>query len=367
MKGYLKMRKYYLDNMKWSIILLVLVFHTISIFSSCKAPMSFNAPGIPVLDVIGYIIYPWFMPCMFVAAGTSAKFALKKRDERTFIKERAKKLLIPFVAYLVLVGPFASALSFKVENLDKVFSKLPSFVVALIRIVSGMGPAWFLIQLFLISLVFLLIRKLDKYQKLLRLGSKANITVLLLLYFPVLLSAQFLYVSLTFRNILYLFMFLLGYFVFSQDRAIETLKIYALALFFAGLGAVQTYFCWGKVYQTVVNDWLVMLYTWVMILAVFACFARYFDRHTNFTVAMSGLSFGIYLFHYVPMIYIAYFLDTKLSLPYLLNYIITFAGALAAAVLLTVIVKKTPVLNFLFGLKPKKKVLPDGSDKAQVD
>lgn len=363
------MRKYYLDNMKWSIILLVLVFHTVSIFSSCKAPMSFNAPGISALDGIGYMIYPWFMSCMFVAAGISAKFALKKRDEKTFIKERVKKLLIPFVAYLILVGPFASTLSFKVGNLDKVFLKLPTFVVALIKIVSGMGPAWFLIQLFLILLVFLLIRKLDKNQKLLWLSSKVNILVLLLLYFPVLLSAQFLYVSLTFRNVLYLFMFLLGYSVFSQDKVIEALKIYALPLLFAGLGlgAVQTYFCWGKVYQTVVNDWRVMLYTWVMILAVFGCFAHYFNRHTSFTAIMSGLSFGIYLFHYVPMIYIAYFLETKLNLPYLLNYIITFTGSLAAAVLLTVIVKKIPVLNFLFGLKPKKKVLLACTDKVQID
>lgn len=363
------MRKYYLDNMKWSIILLVLVFHTVSIFSSCKAPMSFNAPGIPALDSIGYMIYPWFMSCMFVAAGVSAKFALKKRDRKTFVKERVKKLLIPFIAYLILVGPFASTLSFKVGNLDKVFSKLPAFVVALIRIVSGMGPAWFLIQLFLISMIFLLIHKLDKNQKLLQLGSKANILVLLILYFPVLLSAQFLYVSLTFRNVLYLFMFLLGYYVFSQDKVIETLKMYALPLLFAGLGlgAAQTYFCWGKVYQAVVNDWLVLLYTWIMILAILGFSARYFDRHTSFTDAMSSLSFGIYLFHYVPMIYIAYFLTTRLNLPDKLNYIITFAGSLAAAILLTVTVKKIPVLNFIFGLKSPKKVLSACTEKVQTD
>jgi hypothetical protein len=318
--------------------------------------MSFNAPGIPALDSIGYMIYPWFMSCMFVAAGISARFALEKRDGKTFIKERVKKLLIPFIVYLILVGSFASALSFKIGNLDKVFSKLPVFAIILIRIVSGMGPAWFLIQLFLISMIFLLIYKLDKNQKLLQLGSKVNILILLMLYFPVLLSAQFLYVSLTFRNVLYLFMFLLGYYVFSHDKVIGTLKRYALPLLFAGLGlgAVQTYFCWGKVYQTAVNDWLVMLYTWIMILAVFGCFARFFDRRTSFTVTMSGLSFGIYLFHYVPMVYIAYFLVTKLNLPYILNYSITFVGSLIAAVLLTVIVKKIPVLNFLFGLQPKK-------------
>lgn len=362
------MRKYYLDNMKWSIILLVLAFHTVCIFSSCKAPMSFNAPGIPVLDSIGYLVYPWFMSCMFAAAGISAKFALEKRSRKSFAKERIKKLLIPFITYLILIGPFASALAFNTGNLDKAFSKLPPFVVALIRVVSGMGPAWFLIQLFLISMIFLLIHKLDKKQKLLQLGSKTNILILLLLYFPVLLSAQLLYEFLTFCNVLYLFMFLLGYYVFSHDKVILILQKYALLLLFTGLGLgiVQTYFCWGKVYQAVVNNWLVMLYTWIMILAVFGCFARFFDSCTGFTAKISGLSFGIYLFHYVPMVYIAYFLVTKLNLPYILNYVIVFAGSLAAAVLLTAAVKKMPVLNFLFALKPKKEASPALASKAQT-
>jgi hypothetical protein len=84
-KEFRKMRKYYLDNMKWFIIILVLVFHVVSIFSSCKGLMSFNEPGIPALDSIGYMIYPWFMSCLFVAAGVSAKYALDKKDKRTFV------------------------------------------------------------------------------------------------------------------------------------------------------------------------------------------------------------------------------------------------------------------------------------------
>lgn len=351
------MRKYYLDNMRWFIILLVLVFHVVSIFSSCKGLMSFNERGIPALDSIGYMIYPWFMSCMFVAAGVSTKYALEKRDRKTFVKERIRKLLIPLVSYTILIGPFASDLSFKVNNLDKQLSKLPTFVVGLIKIISGMGPSWFLLQLFLISLVLLLVLKLDKKQKLMELGSKCKLPVLLLFYFPVLLSAQILYVTYTYRNLLYLLMFLMGYYIFSHDNVIETLKKHAPVLLGAGivLGVIQTYRCWGTFYQGVVNDWVVMLYTWIMILAVFGCFSRFFDRQSKFTARMSGLSFGIYLFHYVPLIYIAYFLSTKCNLPYALNYILTFAGTLVSAVLLTVIVRKIPGLNFMFGLKRARK------------
>lgn len=347
------MRKYYLDNMRWFIILLVLVFHVISIFSSCKGLMSFNEPGIPALDSIGYMIYPWFMSCMFAAAGVSAKYALKKRNSKEFVKERVRKLLIPFISYIILIGPFAADLSFKVNNLDKQLSKLPAFVIVLIKIVSGMGPSWFLLQLFFISLLLLLVLKLDKKQNLVELGSKCNLPILLLFYFPVLLSAQILYITYTFRNMLYLLMFLVGYYIFSQENIIRILKKYAPVLLGSGilLGVIQTYRCWGKVYQVVVNNWLVVLYTWIMVLAVFGCFARYFDKQSKYTARMSCLSFGIYLFHYVPLICIAYFLSAKCSLPYALNYMLTFAGTLGFAVMLAVIVNKIPVLNFLFGIK----------------
>lgn len=63
----------------------------------------------------------------------------------------------------------------------------------------------------------------------------------------------------------------------------------------------------------------------------------------------------MYLFHYVPMVYIAYVLDTKCNLPDICNYLFTFAGAFAAAVLLTEIVKRVPGLNVLFALKKGNK------------
>lgn len=351
-KGQRKMRKYYLDNMKWFIILLVPVFHVVSVFGS-KGMMSVNEPGIAALDSIGYMLYPWFMCCLFVAAGVSAKHALETRDRKAFLKERVSKLLLPLVSYTVLVGPFAAELSFKANRLDKTLAALPAPVIVLIKIVSGMGPSWFLLQLLLISLVLVLILKLDKKQKLTEWGAKCSLPVLLLFYFPVLLAAQLLYVTYTYRNMLYLLLFLMGYAVFSHDSVIKTLAKYAPALLAAGLalGAVQTCRCWGKVYQTVVNDWVVMLYTWVMMLAVFGCFARFFDRQNRFTARMTGLSFGIYLFHYVPLIYIAYFLSAKCRFPYAVNYLLTLAGTLACAVLLTVVVTRIPGLNVLFGLK----------------
>ena len=189
------MRKYYLDNIRWSVIVLVLVFHVVSIYGSCGAVMSYNAPGIPAMDAIGYLIYPWFMPLLFVVSGICARFSLSKKSGREYIRERVWRLLVPFVFYLILIGPLASGLSFRVNHMEEVFAALPAPIIFCIRIVNGMGPSWFLLQLFVLSLVLVLFRKADKKGRLSAWGERCSIPVLLAFYLPVLGAAQLLYIA----------------------------------------------------------------------------------------------------------------------------------------------------------------------------
>lgn len=279
------MRKYYLDNIRWSVIVLVLVFHVVSIYCSCGAVMSYNAPGIPAMDAIGYLIYPWFMPLLFVVSGICARFSLSKKSGREYIRERVWRLLVPFVSYLILIGPLASGLSFRVNHMEEVFAALPAPIIFCIRIVNGMGPSWFLLQLFVLSLVLVLFRKADKKGRLSAWGERCSIPVLLAFYLPVLGAARLLYIAYTFRIGLYLLLFLLGYYVFSHDRVQRSLQKHCILLLAAGLaaGVAQTAVSWGKPYQAVVNNWLVMLYTWLMILAILGAAGRWWNRSTCFT------------------------------------------------------------------------------------
>ena len=124
------MRKNYLDNIRWTVIILVLVFHVVSIFSSCGAVMSINAPGIPALDTIGYLIYPWFMCLLFVVSGICARISLEKRNGRAFVRDRARRLLLPFLSYIVFIGPLDSGLSIRVNGIPEAFASLPEWVVS---------------------------------------------------------------------------------------------------------------------------------------------------------------------------------------------------------------------------------------------
>lgn len=347
------MRKYYLDNIKWVVIILVLVNHVLSIFSSNGSLMSYNTKGIAAMDTIGYFIYPWFMPVLFVIAGISARYSLQHRTTREFRKERVWKLLIPFLTYFFLIGPFAGELAFKVNDYDTVFAAVPSFIIPMIKLLNGMGPSWFLLQLFILSYVLLLIRKLDKKEKLFWFGKQCNLKMLLLFYFPVLLAAQILYVAFTFRNGLYLLLFLLGYYMFSEEKVQGLLEKWCVFFLIAGFitGLLQCYVSFGKSYQEVVNHWLVMLYTWLMILGVMGCAKRWLNQNNKLTRYMSKRSFGLYLFHYVPMVYIAYYLTTNFEIPSIVNYILVFLLSFVASMVIYEIGVRIPVINMLLGLK----------------
>lgn len=39
------------------------------------------------------------------------------------------RLLVPFVSYLILIGPLASGLSFRVNHMEEVFAALPAPII----------------------------------------------------------------------------------------------------------------------------------------------------------------------------------------------------------------------------------------------
>ena len=59
-----------------------------------------------LLSTLIVLVNPWFMPLLFVLAGMSARYALEKRSRRDFVRQRIRKLLIPFLCGLLFLVPF---------------------------------------------------------------------------------------------------------------------------------------------------------------------------------------------------------------------------------------------------------------------
>ena len=79
------MRKHWVDNLRWVTVLSVLFYHVIYFYNNKGVFGGIGGFGpYPEVkqyqDVIMYILYPFFMPLLFILAGVSARYALQKHS-----------------------------------------------------------------------------------------------------------------------------------------------------------------------------------------------------------------------------------------------------------------------------------------------
>lgn len=347
------MRKTYLDNVRYGIVLLVIVYHVFYMFNSLGIIRNVNIAGIPQLDVILYVVYPWFMVTLFVISGMGARYALEQMSSKQYLKSRAKKILVPSLAGIFIIGWVAGWVTNQYNDMFAGAGDLiPGFVKYFIYCFAGIGPLWYMHQLFLATLVLLLIRKLDKKDKLGALGAKTNLIALFLLVFAVWGSAQILNTPLieVYRNGIYIFMFLLGYYMFSHEKVQELLQKWVLL--FLGIAVVlcviYTIYYWGENYSAMQNlkSLLTNLYAWFGTLAVLGGGRKWFNKETAFTRYMRNNSFGFYVLHLPLMVILAYILDKLLHVPAGIWMYLSLAVSVAVMLpILTFIFRKLPVVN----------------------
>ena len=348
------MRKHYLDNLRYSIVLLVIFYHIIYMFNSIGIITNVDIPGIPQMDVIIYILYPWFMACLFLISGISAKHALEHKTGKQFIKEKTKKILIPSIAGIFIIGWING---FVTNQYTDMFmgggDQIPGFVKYLIYCLSGIGPLWYAHELFLACLILLLIRKIDKKNKLHTLGTKVNLIILILLVLAVWGSSMILNTPMieVYRHGIYIFMFLLGYYVFSHDHAIDiAAKFKYLFLAIAViLGIVYICHFWGYNPTTTENlkHPLANAYAWFTILALLGCAKAWFDKETEFTKYMHPRNLGFYVLHYPIMVFLAYFIDKNFEIAPMVFYLILMAMEILLLPLAYEIISRIPVIRAL--------------------
>ena len=358
-------RKHYIDNIRWTTVVLVIVYHIIYMYNSLGIITNLVEPGIPQMDFLGSLVYPWFMVLLFVVAGMSARYSLEKRGGKKFAKDRTFKLLIPSIAIIFTFGWVNGLITdLEVDMFAAAPVKIPGAIKYIIYCISGIGPLWFAQELYLGSMLLLLLRKIDKKEKLYQLGGKANIVVLVLLALAV-WASSFLFntpIIEVYRNGIYLFTFFLGYYVFSHeevtDRLVKWKWLLLVGAVLAGVGYGLLFY--GDNYTTwfCLNHIVTNVYCWLAVLAIIGCFKAWFNKTNKVATYMTKANFAFYVLHYTVMLVFAYLWVRNTELPLILHYIVPLVATFITLPILYEIIKRIPVLRFLiFGMtKPKKKV-----------
>ncbi|MBQ3723878.1 MAG: acyltransferase [Bacteroidales bacterium] len=369
------MRKHWIDNLRWVTVLLVLFYHVIYFYNNKGVFGGIGGfgdyPQCPQYqDVVMYILYPWFMPLLFLLAGISARYALEKYPAGEWFKARTRKLLVPGTIGLFvfhwMVGYFNTAVAARTG----VFDGMPAVAKYCMMAVSGTGPLWFIQVLWLLSLVLLLVRALDRKDRFWSWCGKAGIVPVILLGILFWLGSQTLIrnprpesldgLLNLYKPLFYLIPFLLGYFVFSHDEVQEKLgkvwiPLLACAVIAGGI-LIGTTFGQDNTSPQYLTSPLNILYGWLMCLAMMAWFKAKFDRTGKFAAYMTKSSFGLYIVHYLVIASLGYMMKTYTQLPPLAMYLILAVAVFTLSPLLYEVLHRIPFLRWcIFG---EKKVKP---------
>jgi glucan biosynthesis protein C len=93
-----------LDLLRAAVVAGVLLFHAVHVFDPLDFYVKSDAEWEPLVPVILFCGL-WGMPLLFVFAGVGIWHSLGSRSPREFVRERVARLLVPFVAGVVLLVP----------------------------------------------------------------------------------------------------------------------------------------------------------------------------------------------------------------------------------------------------------------------
>lgn len=360
-----KERKYYLDNLRWITILVVVVFHIFYYYNDVGAEPMFR--GIPKTTgytfpaLFQYGVYQWFMMLFFMVSGICAGYTLEKKSAKEFLKDKVNKLLVPSTLGIITIqwlGGYLISLNYMTDDMP-----IPGFVKYLIMVVSGIGALWFCQVLFVSCLILLLIKKIDKKGHLLELGSKTNLVVILLLCVLMIGCSQILNMPMiaTYRMCFYPMSFLLGYYVFRHSHVLELLKKWCWLFLVIGIlfGVLYIQNSYGTYYAdySVLKHPVSVIHAYFTAIGLIGLSEWVLDFHNRFTEYMSKAGWGIYICHINVLLVVNTLLKPlagKLSMWAV--YGIELITALVGSILLWEILKRVPVIRWLlFGLKKAKK------------
>lgn len=363
------MRKHWIDNLRWVTVLLVLLYHVVYFYNNKGVFGGIGGfgeyPELPQYqDVLMYFLYPWFMPLLFILAGISARYALEKRSAREWFKARTRKLLVPGTIGLLVLHWMTGYFNTVVAARQGVFDGVPAVGRYIIMVFSGIGPLWFVQVLWLLCLVLLAVRALDRKDKFRTWCGKANIFWIILLgvlfwvgehtlvYNPRPQSADGL-LNL-YKPLFYLVPFLLGYFVFSHDEVQERVRSAWIPLMVCAVVTggvlIGTTFGQDNTSPQYLGSPLNCIYGYLMCLAMMGWFKAKFDRTGLFANYMTRSSYGIYIVHYLVIASFGYMMKTYTQLPPWSMYVILTLAVFALSPLLYEILRRIPVVKWcVFG------------------
>ena len=215
------------------------------------------------------------------------------------------------------------------------------------------GQLWFILFLFIISVLFLVLNKYLSYEKVEKYTNKLNIWQILGMFIPV---ALFYYIGNfgSFSIGKCFILFVLGYYVLSNDQVLETIR--------KNIRLILVLFCISEIILIILfyeihfyEDVFVNFTAWIGILALISIGEKFFNKSTFCTKYLNAASYPIYILHQSILVAVAYYTITYVH-NLVLQIMIIMLGSFFISIVCYEVITKIPVIRNLLGIYKKEKV-----------
>jgi Predicted acyltransferases len=160
-------RLYYLDNLKIALTCLVLIHHASQAYVSIQTGWVIQQGNIPEINnmILGWFMSvnnAFFMALFFMISAYFIPSSLEHKSLPVFIKDRAKRLGIPILLFILIIFPVIGFLlnSDGLSIIDFVSKRYFNLANGEINL----GHVWFLFDLLVFSCIYALLSRLHKKQ-----------------------------------------------------------------------------------------------------------------------------------------------------------------------------------------------------------
>jgi len=160
-------RLYFIDNLRWVMIMLVLSMHAAVTYSNEGGWYYVEHASIDRSALILFVFYQsflqsFFMGLLFFLAGYFVPDAYDTKGFSKFLKDRAFRLGLPTLFYIFILGPLTEyyiSFSWHPDPIDRSFAQEYTNYLLRFRFPGGTGPLWFCAALLLFCTVYAIRRK----------------------------------------------------------------------------------------------------------------------------------------------------------------------------------------------------------------
>lgn len=389
-------RRWDIDWLRVLAVLLLFPFHTARIFDIWEEFYVKNTQTSSALSYIIAYLGPWHMPLFFLLAGASTWFALRWRSGSIYARERFKRLLIPFIFGVLVLIPPQSYLGLRSHSdyAESFWHWLPNFFQIMPDDIDGYfmgghtwGHLWFIFHLFLYSLValplFLYLNRESGQRWVRRLGAFCTRPGAILLFaIPLLLTLSFPDIA-GGNPLFYILFFIYGFILMADARFGEAIDRHrAIALILGPtLLLIVAYFrvtAWPKEIPewilSIVSDYAEAFIPWFFMVVLLSYGKQFLSFGNRLLSYFAEAAYPFYILHQTVIVIIGYYViqwnssalgsGAVIGLKFLT---IMFGAFVVTALVYDLLVKRTNVTRFLFGMRPKKRAAAKPAQRPRAE